>query len=195
MITRISSDSTVLPLSVAEVKEHLRIDSTYEDELVRSMTKAVTLIAENRTGRALVQREYEMLMDDFPSSTEAITLLYPPLSATSGDLTITYLDETSGNSTTFPATAYTVDYKSEPARVYPSYNNEWPDNVRDVPNAVTITYRSGYSTCPEPIKSWMKLQIGVMYENREGIIPINMNKLSRSFFDGLLDGYALPGVY
>ena len=195
MITRISSDSTALPISVEEVKEHLRIDSTYENQMFRSMVQAVGLIAENKTGRSLVQREYELLMDDFPGDTDAITLLFPPLSASSTDLTITYLDESSGDSTTLPATAYTVDYKSVPARVYPAYDNEWPDNVRDVRNAVTITYRSGYATCPEPIKSWMKLQIGAMYENREAVVPVNMNKLSRPFYDGLLDGYVLPEVY
>jgi uncharacterized phiE125 gp8 family phage protein len=196
MIIRVASHSTQKILTLAEVKEHLRIDYTHEDELLRSMIEASKEQAENKTKRSLQRTQYELTLDEFPYSTVAISLPFPPLATVSSDVVITYLDETSGNTTTLPATAYTVDWKSEPGRVYPSYGNEWPEE-RDVPNAVTITFYSGYSTCPESIKSYMKLQVGAMYENREAMSMTMQNSvpLSRPFYEGLLDGFILPEAY
>ncbi len=194
-MVRISSDTTKLALSVEETKEFLRVTSTDENQLIRAMSKSAEVLAETKTRRGLVQKQYEMVLDDFPGDTDAIELLYPPLSASAGDVVITYLDESSGDSTTLPATAYTIDYKSEPGRVYPSYDNEWPD-VRDVRNAVTISYYSGYSTCPEPIKAWMKLRIANMYEQRQPTIDgRSISDLGRDYVDGLLDPYVLPEIY
>lgn len=193
---RISSDTTVRALSVEEAKDYLRVTSTAENEVIRSMIKSAEDIAETKTKRGLCRRQYELILDDFPGDTDAIELPYPPLSATVADVVITYLDETSGNSTTLPATAYTVDYKSEPGRVYPSYDNEWPDNVRDVRNAVTIAYYSGYSDCPETIKSWMKLKVAGMHEYRQPSIDGRwITDLNRDYVDGLLDPYILPEIH
>jgi uncharacterized phiE125 gp8 family phage protein len=196
MIIRAISKSTIMALTVEEIKDHLRVDSTYENDLIHALSQGVELQAENKTRRALSRTQYEITLDDFPSATDAIDLPFPPISTVTADVIITYFDETSGNSTTLPATCYTIDYKSEPGRVYPSYDNEWPE-VWDVRNAVTITYYSGYSTCPEPIKTWMKLQIGAMYENREAMSITNLNSvpLARPFLDGILDPYILPEVY
>jgi uncharacterized phiE125 gp8 family phage protein len=196
MIIRVASHTTQTILKLGEVKEHLRIDYTHEDELLRSMIEASKEQAENKTKRSLQRTQYELTLDDFPYTTNAISLPFPPLATESSDVVITYLDETSGNTTTLPATAYTVDWKSEPGRVYPSHDNEWPD-VYDVRNAVTITFYSGYSTCPEAIKTWMKLQVGAMYENREAMSMTMQNSVSlpRPFLDGMLDGYILPEAY
>jgi uncharacterized phiE125 gp8 family phage protein len=195
MIIRTISNTTGMALSVQEVRDHLRVDSTYENELLTSMSVAAELLAENKTRRALTQKQFELTLDDFPGATDAIPLPFPPLSASATDVTITYLDESSGNSTTLAATCYTVDYKSEPGRIYPTYGNEWPD-VYDVRNAVTITYYSGYSTCPAPVKTWMKMRVGDMYEHRESMVEgRSIEKLGRSYVDGLLDPYIMPEVY
>jgi uncharacterized phiE125 gp8 family phage protein len=196
MIVRVASHSTGVILTLGEIKEYLRIDYTHEDELLRAMIQSAKEQAENKTRRSLSRTQYEITLDDFPGDTDVINLPFPPLSTVSSDVVITFLDETSGNTTTLPATCYTVDWKSEPGRVYPSYDNEWPDEY-DVRNAVTITYYSGYSTCPEAIKSWMKLQVGAMYENREAMTITNMNSvsLSRPFLDGMLDPYVFPEAY
>lgn len=194
VICRIASNTTALPVSVGEVKDHLRVDSTYDDVVIRSMIISGAELAENKTDRSLTVKQYEITLDDFPGDTYAIPLLYPPVSSSAVDVVITYLDESSHESTTLPATCYTVDYKSLPNRIYPASTNEWPD-VSTRTNAVTVTYYSGYSTCPEPIKTWIKMYVGALYENREGIINQNQNRISRPWLDGLLDPYVVPQVY
>jgi hypothetical protein len=97
------------------------------------------------------------------------------------------------------STAFTIDYYSEPGIIYPSYDNEWPD-PKEIPNAVRVTYYSGYSTpanVPEAIKHWVKLRVGSMYENRESLMVGTGNfisELPHSYVDGLLDEFVVQSV-
>jgi len=108
---------------------------------------------------------------------------------------VTYIkDTTVGDTTTVGSTVFTIDNNSEPGRIYPSYGNEWPSDVRDERNAVTIQYVSGYSTCPEEIKNWIKMRVADMYENREGLTPEQIYRIPRTYIDGILDPYTIPTI-
>ena len=204
-ILRLVGQSTVEPISLAEMKIHLRMestDSTSEDSLIRSYITASRKEAENITKRAIVSSTWQLIVDDFSHSTVAIELPRPPLSTEAANVSITYVkDTTAGDTTTIGTTVYTVDPDREPGRVYPTYNNEWPDDVRDQRKAVTIQYISGYSAdttstpCPEGLKTWIKLRTAVYYENRESVVEgIVVSNLRRNLVDGLLDQYTLYTV-
>jgi len=199
MILRRTSISTgAQPVTLEEMREHLRINSTAEDEYIKILIMAAREQAENKLNRALVPQTWRLVLDGFPEhDTAAITLLNPPLSTVTTDVTITFTkDDTLYSSTTLPATMYTVDHESEPGCIYPSSDNEWPSCVGDIPKAVTIDYRCGYpvGTVPRSIQSWIKLQVGAMYENRESLSVGRDNAVAefpRSFVDGLLDPYVV----
>jgi uncharacterized phiE125 gp8 family phage protein len=209
---RLITDATAEPVSVADIKAHLRIPSSgaggssAENSILTACVRAARLAAELRTHRACMPQTWEMTLDEFPGSTEQIALPRAPLSTASSHVTVSYIeDTTAGNTTTIGATALTVDYKVEPGRIYPSYGNEWPDDCRDDPGAVSIQYVCGYalssaSACaaPEPILTWIKMRAGFLYENRESLAvgPGNyITEFPRDFIDGLLDEYVLPEVY
>jgi hypothetical protein len=96
-----------------------------------------------------------------------------------------------GTETTLSGAAYTLanasDYR---ALVLPAYGTVWPV-ARCQPESVQIIFSSGYADAdfvPEPIKAWIKLRVGALYENREawtagGAIARN------EFLDHLLDRY------
>ena len=201
-ILKLVSESTVEPVSLAELKVHLRIDSTdstAEDTLMGSYLTAARKQAENLTKRSLVVTTWQLIMDDFEHSTVAITLPRPPLSSVSSNVTITYIeDNTAGNTTTVDSTVFNVDANSEPGQIYPVFDGEWPDDVRDERNAVTVQYVSGYSTAatpaPDELKTWIKMRAAQMYEYREPLIDIEVRRIPREFVDGLLDGYILNTV-
>jgi len=192
---------TTYSVTVDEVKDFIKMQgSTYEDHLIESMIKAADLQAENYMKRALLPQTWQIKIDDFPGSTYEIVLARPPLSSSSSNVTITYVvDSTAGTSTTFPSTSYVVDYFSEPGRLYPSYESEWP-TARGDRHSVTITYICGYenqAAIPEDIKTWVKLRVASMFENRESFTIGSGNFLTeqpRSFVDGLLDQYSLVEV-
>lgn len=184
-------------VTVEEAREFMRVQSTVDDFLIESLIKSAESYAENYTKAAICRQQWQVKYDGFDGHDGEIRLPMPPLSSLSSDVVVTYIeDTTAGNTTTLASTAYTIDYYSRPAVIYPSYDNEWPES-RDERNAVTVTYYCGYSTpaqVPDAIKSWVKVRVASMYENRESLMVGTGNfisELPRSFVDGLLDEFVV----
>ncbi len=57
---------TTEPLSLDEVKEHLRIESSAEDALLQVYIEAVREICEHNTSRVLITQTWETVFDRFP---------------------------------------------------------------------------------------------------------------------------------
>ncbi len=196
---RLVTDATAEPVTVDDLKLHLRLDTTYttEDELLTGLIKIARKEAENRTRRALLPETWKLTLDDFE---DEMVLNVSPLSTASTDVTITYLDETSGDSTTLASTYYRVDVDSEPGRVRLGYESSWPTPY-DVKGAVSIQFKAGFpintaatpatDTCPEPIEQWIKMRAAGLYEMRESHTERPVQEQARSFLDGLLDPYVI----
>lgn len=206
MPLKLVTDATAEPVTLAELKEQLRVSTStgIEDNILQSYIQSARKLAENKTCRAFMPQTWKLVLDDFPGDDAAIILPIAPLSSSATDVVISFLDEASGNTTTLSATAYTVDSDSEPGRVYPSYGNEWPTNVRDVPNAVSIQFVCGYplssssgaNTSIEPLKNWIKVRCAMWYEHREPVIEGKVvTDVKRDYVEGLLDPYILPEVH
>lgn len=201
MILKRIADATAEPVSLAEIKSHLRLSTSTgaEDDLLNGFIKAAREQAENKMKRAVMQQTWKLVIDDFPSNDDYIELPKPPLSTISSAVTITYND-TAGASTTLGATAYTVDTDSEPGRVFLASTNEWPSCVSTARNSVQIQYITGATSAtdvPESIKAWIKLRVASMYENRESLVVdkyIEAKELPRTFIDGLLDPYTVDVI-
>ena len=127
---------SVEPLHLDEVKAHLRVTVTSEDDLIDNINRAAREKAEGFLKRALVMRKYVMRLDHF---THMIKPEYTPLVKVHS---ITYVD-TNGDTQTLADTVYTVDRYREPAEIFEAYNEDFP-TVRDVANAVQITFTAGY---------------------------------------------------
>lgn len=202
MIFRVTATESTEPVTLAEAKLWIRhglaSSDTSEDAMISAMISGAREIAEERCKRSFVNHTYEIIRDSFPDdSTGPIKLPRPPLSTVSSDLTITFVeDNTVGNSTSVAATAITVDHHSEPGRVYPSPDNEWPSCVADRPDAITITYKAGNnSVCPQPVKDWIKMRVAGYYAQREAFVAGTMlTPMSRDFIDGLLDPFRILEV-
>ena len=198
MVLTLVSESTIEPVTVAELKTYLRMestDSTAEDGLLGLYITVARKQAEHLTRRALITKTWQLRLDDFANDTAIIELPKPPLSTASTNVSITYIkDTTAGDTTTIGSTVFTVDSNSEPGRIYPAYGNEWPDAIRDQKHAITIQYVSGYSTTtiPQPVIQWIKMRALDMFENRESITEARLEEIPRSYVDGLLDEYVFP---
>lgn len=177
---------TVLPVSLAEAKAHLRVDTTDDDTLITALVWAATEAAEQHTGRALTPQAWQLTLDEFPDALELTRL--PAVSVTS----ITYAD-TDGVDQTLAGSAYSLDTADDFGFAYivPAYDTTWPD-TRDQINAVTVVYQAGYAdaaSVPESIKAWIKLQVGAMFENREAEVVGSGSAISLGYADRLLDRF------
>lgn len=90
---------------------------------------------------------------------------------------IKYVDN-SGNLVTMDPSTYFVDTASEPARIAPAPNSNWPLTLISVRapvlNAVQIQFKCGYgdnpSDVPARVKRAIKLMVGHMFDNRSEVI-------------------------
>jgi uncharacterized phiE125 gp8 family phage protein len=193
--------ATTYAVSLDEAKAHLRVESTNDDTLIPLYLKAAELQSEALTGRSVSPQTWKLIIDDFPGDTEAIELPRCPVSSSASDVTVIYI-AASGATVTLAASCYTVDVEGEPGcirlvRDSSGGYGEWPDTL-DHPRAVQISYVSGCSSSlvPEPIKQWIKMRAGQMYEIREPVGNAQNFNLRRDFVDGLLDQYIVyPSRY
>jgi len=204
------SSATGQPITVEEVKQQLRIESTLDDQLIESYIDISRRLLENKLGRTLLPTQYKLILPTFPqNSTFPIDLPKPPLLSatcstvpTSTSVCIMYYEDSTilNKSTYVAATAYAVDTGELYPKVYPVRDNEWPSTVStDKHDNVQITYWAGYPSrdkVPEPLKHWMKMKVGALYEIREAFSmrDYNPNRLEHEFFDGLLDPYIVIKV-
>lgn len=159
-------DASAEIVTLEEAKDHLRVDSTAEDELIEALIRAARMAIEERTSRATVTQTWVMTLDAFPDEAE-IRLPRPPLASVSS---VQYVDA-NGDTQTFSPSNYSVVTRSLPGAIRLVYNATWP-TTRAQPNAVTITYVAGTaaSAVPAPMVHAAKLIVGDLFRSRESVM-------------------------
>src|SRR3990167_7576165 len=154
MTTRLITAPATEPVTLAEAKLHLKVDTaiTEDDTLISSLIISARQQAEQILGRSLITQTWEKVLDKFPSGD--IELLWPTIISMTS---IKYLDPTTQLEVTLDSDQYSLDKDSEPGWVLPAYGVEWPTAL-DTVNAVRVRYTAGYgdaASVPACIKSWM----------------------------------------
>jgi uncharacterized phiE125 gp8 family phage protein len=173
------------PITLQEAKRHLRVVFDDEDTQIEAMIVAARQMAEERLNRALMPQTIAFTADSFGKE---VALPRPPLRALGG---VSYIDVDGTLQTMDPAN-YVVDTFRDPPRVVVPYGTTWP-TTRNQFGAVTVTYEAGYAdaeSVPVPIKHWMLLVIGTMYNNRETLVNGTISQaLAGDFVNWLLQPY------
>ncbi len=160
MAYKIKTEPATEPVTVAELKNHLRVTESDEDTIITSYGKVARRVIEKRLNRSLITTTWELYLDFFPANEIEINR-YPVIAVSE----IAYTD-TDGSADTFAS--FQLDNIQTPARLYPTFDEDWPD-TKDVINAVKITFTAGYGAAalvPEEFKGLIKLIVGHLYENR-----------------------------
>lgn len=163
--TYVVTAPTEEPLSLDQVKNHLRVDVGEDDVWLMGAIRAARERAEAVTGRALVTRTVEVTRDNWPAGPVWI-LPQPPLQS----VTSIKYTTAAGVEATFDAGNYLVDTRSTPGRVVLKTAASWPSAVLREVNGVVVRYVAGYGlrgAVPREIVEGMLLAVGEMYENRE----------------------------
>lgn len=184
------------PVTQDEVVAHLRIDATdVEDTTLPIYISAVRRWIEKSAGIAFLTQTLEWAQDEFPPGgimyglsryglppggdpwdSDVFASIYLPRPPLQSVVSVKYVDG-SGVTQTLSNTLYGVDTRSYPGRVYPAYNQSWPD-TRYQPNAVVVQYIAGYDgvgNVPDDLRQVLLLACGMLYENREAMIEGTLN--------------------
>lgn len=150
-----------------EVKTHLRVVHTKEDDLIKDKIVSAIKIYQDYTDRVLTESKYIIGLDSFPSSS-IINISPSPLKSVesikvkSSHKPSEFIPMLESN--------YVIDDISEPARIQIIKR----PNVINQINAIKIEYVVGenYSidNLPKNSKAVIMLMCGHLYENREEVV-------------------------
>ena len=161
MIPILVDGPTVEPVSLAEAKLWLRIDTPDEDDLVRALIVAARLMVEAEIGQVLIGQNWRLVGDTWPKGDLIPVRVGRILAVTGGRIY-------SAASVPTPLTAnlFTVFPNAEPPAILPL---ERPAAGRPYAG-IEIDLRLGYgeaaSDVPETIRLAIRRMVTLWYENR-----------------------------
>jgi uncharacterized phiE125 gp8 family phage protein len=154
------------PVSLIEVKAHLRLTSDDEDALISLLITVAREALERRLERAFIAQGWTLWLDQWPDS-HAVALPMRPLR------TVTAVRTYSGShsATTMAPAQYYIDAVSVPGRLIRSISS-WPLPGRTA-NGVEITFTAGHgeaaSEVPAELRQAILLLVADLFENRDAI--------------------------
>lgn len=176
-LTRLTAPATE-PVTLAEAKQHCRIDTTDDDAYVSSLIAAAREWCEAYCEETFLHTQYKMTLDSFPVEIE---IPRPPM-ATSGTVTAVTITYTLENQTTATLSTdqYRVDRDSVPGVLRTNYNGSWPSHLLDY-NAVTVTWWGGRgssgSAVDQRFKNAILWLVGYWYERRMAAEGVNLSEI------------------
>jgi uncharacterized phiE125 gp8 family phage protein len=160
-LTRIAGPS-LEPVTLNDMKLHLRVTHDSEDALISNLIKGAREEVEQATGLALITQQWRLYLDCWPQSLTVLLQRAPVLSLDA----VTIFDE-SGTPTTAQVATFVLDRTSRPARI------AVPDDVArpgKVLNGIEIDFTAGFGATgvevPDGLKRAVMLLAAHWYEYR-----------------------------
>lgn len=153
------------PVSLADLKRHLRVDHGHEDEAITAIGVAARAWLESVTGLALITQTIRQTEQVWPGGRVIELARFPVQSITS----IQYRDGDDAVQT-LASSAYRLEI--DDAAVVLAANQTWPD-ITQGPGAVKITFVAGVDDAASvnPMAAHaIRLLAGHFFENREASI-------------------------
>ena len=157
---------TAEPLTLAEVKAHLRLDSGEEDALILSLIRTARQHLERETGLCLIAQGWRLYLDRWPRD-GVIRILKSPVQEIQK---ITVYDS-DGIASEVSLEDHLLDGVGRPARLW---LRERPE-PRRAANGIEIDFSAGFgetgAEVPDTLKRAMSIHIGHMFAFRGAISP------------------------
>jgi uncharacterized phiE125 gp8 family phage protein len=176
---KVQTQPVVEPVSVADAKAHIRVDTNTDDTYIAALIGAAREYCETYMDETLVDSQYVMRLDAFPA---VIELPRPPMSQTPARtaVSITYVTGEAGGTATLDTTAYRVDRDSVPGKIRTTYAGSWPSHLLDY-GSVTVTWWGGRgedgSKVSPRVKAAILMLVGQWYERRMAADAASMSEM------------------
>lgn len=157
-------DAATEPVSLADMKEHLRVTSSDDDDYISGLISAARNYIETITGRSLLEQTWLATFDYTEWS--CLYLPRPPLISVSQ---IQYRDNVDGSLQTASSSTYEVNNLSEPAVIE---FDDLPEYDATKQNPLQVTFTSGYSEVPRELVHALKLLCSQWYRIRSSVVNV-----------------------
>jgi uncharacterized phiE125 gp8 family phage protein len=189
-----SLSAALLVVPIGEMRSHMRIMSTSRDAELQSAVHDACMLLHGKNGllnRALLPSDFRLYLSEWPG--DRIELPLPPMISLAS---VQYRDP-DDVLRTLPADQYTVATNGLHAVVHLTADG-WPEAVAH-PRAITISYRAGYESVPQPLRRAVKLLAGHYIENSEATInemkQTAVNRKLEFGLDHLISSYRILNDY
>ena len=174
------------PMTVAEVKDHARIDGSADDAYIGDLITAARERVERNTGRGLITQTWRLTLDDWPAANRDawwdgqrdgpisvldaawVELRKAPIAAVTSVVT---KDEDNSPTTWAASNYYLARQPNGYGRLTRKSGAVWPVVTVRAASAIEITFTVGYGTLaasvPSPLRHAIKMLAGHWYDNRE----------------------------
>jgi len=153
------------PVTLAELKAHLRIDAGDEDELLESLIRVARAHLEAVTGVALMNQGFRLCLDDWPRS-EVIQLMRTPVQTVDAIL----LYDADGVEQNLELSGVLLDGTAQPARLVVRKQQRPGQPI----NGIEIEFTAGFGSAtevPPELKRAMLIHAAHLYEFRGAVSP------------------------
>lgn len=170
-IVTVATPPAAGPVSVSDMKAHLRVSHSDDDALITAYLAAAvaSLDVNGELGRAIITQTITESLQ-YPTRDTYLSVL--PAQAL---VSVKYYD-TDNVEQTATLGEFAL-YKSDDWAFVRSDN--WPSTY-DRPDAVTITYTAGQDAAPDDIQHAIKLIVGHWYEYRESVTEVTLAEMPRA---------------
>jgi uncharacterized phiE125 gp8 family phage protein len=149
------------PVTLADAKAHLRIDTPDDDALITALISAARARAEWHTGRAFMTQSWILWLDSWPEN-GIVEIPLPPL-ATVSAVTLYARDDTA---TLLDPARFVVDLAG--GRIALRQSTILPPLLRVI-DAIQVAFTAGYgdaTAVPQPLKTAILETVVFLYEHR-----------------------------
>ena len=177
------------PLTLADVKAHLRLDSGDEDTLLAALIGAAREHLERTTGLCLLRQTWRLYLDRWPE-TGVILIGKTPVQAIE---TILVFDG-QGHAADITATEKLLDGAARPARLW---LREPPAPEREL-NGIEIDFTAGHGEAatdvPDTLKRAMLMHVAQMFAFRGAVAPENQPAAVPAGYERLVSPFCRLGL-
>ena len=150
------------PITLADAKGWLRLDTSAEDDLVSVLIVSARMIVEATTRRMLLTQSWRLVFDGWPQNGIVRIPLAPFQS-------LTAMRVYDANNVALPVSSglAILDASPDAARLYFPGNPPMPGRaIAGVEIDVVVGYGAAAASIPEPIRQALRMLVARWYENR-----------------------------
>jgi uncharacterized phiE125 gp8 family phage protein len=152
----------VEPVTLAAMRDYLRLDDAAEDDLVAALIKAARLLVEASCGRQLIAQTWRVTLDRWPAD-RAVTLPVSPLMSVAR----VRLYDAAGIGADLAASLYRADALGDPPRVVVEPAAPEPGrSYNGIETDVVAGFGAVAADVPAPLAQALRLLVARWFENR-----------------------------
>lgn len=177
------------PLTLAETKAHLRVDTGIDDTLIAGLIRIVREYLERQTGLSLLTRTFRLYLDGWPPA-RVIQIDRGPVQTIEA---VTVYDA-EGAPVAVDAAGFVLDGQARPARLILPRQPQPGQAI----NGIEIDFSAGFGAAgadvPDTLKRAMLLHAALLYEFRGAVSPDDQPAAVPAGYDRLIAPFCRRGL-